>query len=159
MTIPAPAPEAQATKRPKRQAIPKSNLKMRESTNIDWRLIVDKGIRRENLCESDLYALISDQLHPYDRLSVVAADKSFFADLLVLETGRGWCQIMELGYWSLPALLVIGDGLPPGFDIEYKGPDSLYVCTRICDGVVIGSGFPDRQSCLAHLLDHASTRP
>lgn len=157
-SAPAPAPTVETPHKPKRQAISKANMKLSETCNNSWRIVADKGTAREELRQPDLYAVVADLLHAFDRISVVAADRSYYAEMLVLDAGRGWAQVMELAFHQLPSLLTIGDGLPPGFDIEYKGPDSLYVCTRICDGVVIGSGFPDRQSCLAHLLDHASLR-
>jgi len=146
-----------ATKQPT-AALSRSNFRLRESANNCFRAIAARGVTRERLLDSDYWATVAEMLVPYDKLYVVAEDRSYFAELLVLEAGRGYASVVELAYHPLPALLVTGDGLPPNHRIEHQGPDSLYAVIRTSDGVVLGKGFPSKQDALAFLLDHATLK-
>lgn len=155
-TTPAPA-EAPARPR-KPTACPKSNLKIRESVCVDWFMGVPKGITREQTLGPDFHSVTADQYHKYDRILAVAQDQSFMQELMVLDSGRGWAHVIELSYHQLPVLLALGDSLPSGFEIEYRGVDSGYCAIRVCDSVVIASGCSSRAEAIQRLLDHSTLR-
>lgn len=140
------------------RAIRPSEFKLAETVNHRWRAIVSPGMQRERLCDSDLWSIVSSDMLAWDRIDVVAEDRSFFAELLVLEAGRGYANVIELGYKALPPIITNQDGLPPGHEITHGGPESLYVVRRLRDGVILGKGFPSRDEAVKFLLDHASLR-
>lgn len=135
-----------------------SEVKLRESTNNDWRAIVPRGTARDDLLVSDLWSIVSANFLPLDLIRVVAEDRSYYAELLVIEAGRGYANIIELSFTNLPAIILSKDGIPPNHEIKHLGPDRLYVVQRLADGVILGEGFSSREAALAHLLSHASLR-
>lgn len=139
-------------------ALQKSALKLREFTNAHWRAVIPRNTPRERLLDSDFWAVVANDFQPFDIVCCVAEDRAYYAEILVIECGRGYASLVELNFTPLPALLVTTAGLPPGFEIYHAGPEKLYCIKRVADGVSMGEGFPSREKALEHLLDHASLR-
>jgi hypothetical protein len=140
----------------------RSSLAFHESRNNNWSAIVERGTTKEMVVLSSLWSVVSDQFHSYDRIVAIWADRSAYAELLVLDAGRGYCNLILLNYYQLPALLVSEAGLPPGFEVFYAGPiendNGGYCCKRLADGVLMVKGKPSRDAALAELLDSATLR-
>lgn len=143
---------------PKLRALPRPALKLRESVNNEWRCVIPRGTPREYLTLSDFWVIAGSDLQPWDRIAAVAEDRSFFCELLVLDAGRGYANVTELAFHTLPPLVTSQAGLPPGHSIFHSGPEKLYCIKREKDGVLLGEGFPSRDDALRALLDHASLR-
>lgn len=155
----APATIANAdTKRQKTPSLTRAGCKLREHTNQSWRVVADRGVTRERLLDSDYWAVVSQDFQPFDTVSIIAQDRSFYMEALVVDCGRGYARLEELLYKPLAPMLVVADALPAGFSIEYDGPDSQWTVHRLCDGVIMGTNFTTRDAALQHLLDHASLR-
>ncbi|BAK76675.1 hypothetical protein NH8B_1859 [Pseudogulbenkiania sp. NH8B] len=148
--------EIQVPKKP--TACPKNHLKIAESVFANWFLGIPRGTTREQVLMPDFHAVVSDQYHAYDRITAVAEDRSFMMELMVMDSGRGWAHVIELSYHRLPVLLALGDSLPSGFEIEYRGVDNGYCAIRLCDNVVIASGCSSRAEAVQRLLDHSTLR-
>ena len=153
----ANAPATDTKPRPT-PALSRSNFRLRESANNSFRAICARGVTRERLLDSDYWATCAEMMVPFDTVYCCAEDRSYFAELLVLEAGRGYASMVELAYHPLPALLVTGDGLPPNHEIIHLGPDELYAVKRCSDAVILGKGFSSKQDALAFLLDHATLK-
>ncbi|MHC8382655.1 hypothetical protein [Pseudomonas sp. LB3P14] len=140
----------------------RSAVAFHESRNNTWSAVVPAGTTKERLLQSGLWSVVSDTFHSFDRINVIWADRSGYAELLVVDCGRGFCNVILLNYHQLPALLVSEHGLPPGFDIYFDGPinngEGGYCCKRIADGVLIVRGKANRDEALAELLDSATLR-
>ncbi|MCY1454031.1 hypothetical protein D9M71_710630 [compost metagenome] len=102
--------------------------------------------------------MVGDLFLPYDKLHVVAGDRSYYCELLVTDCGRGYASVTELGFHPLEALLVCQDSLPSNHEIIHLGADDLYGVKRTSDGVLLGKGFASRQAAVDFLLDHATLR-
>ena len=140
----------------------RSAVSFHESRNNNWSAVVPPGTTKERLLQSGLWSVVSDMFHAYDRINVIWADRSGYAELLVSDCGRGFCNVILLNYHALPALLVSEQGLPPGFDIYFDGPinngEGGYCVKRISDGVLLVRGKPNRDEALKELLDSATLR-
>jgi hypothetical protein len=140
----------------------RSAVTFHESRNNTWSAVVPAGTTKERLLQSGLWSVVSDTFHAFDRINVIWADRSGYAELLVVDCGRGFCNVILLNYHQLPALLVSEQGLPPGFDIYFDGPinndEGGYCVKRIADGVLLVKGKPNREAALAELLDSATLR-
>lgn len=147
---------------PKIKPLVRSAVAFHESRNMDWSAVVERGTTKEVVVLSSLWSVVSDQFHSFDRVNVIWADRSAYAELLVLDAGRGYCNMILLAYHPLPALLVSEAGLPPGFDIFYAGPiendTGGYCVKRLCDGVLMVKGQSSREAALAELLGSATLR-
>lgn len=140
----------------------RSAVQFHESRNNNWSAVVECGTTKEIVVLSSLWSVVSDQFHAFDRINVIWADRSAYAELLVLDAGRGYCNMILLNYHPLPALLVSEAGLPPGFDIFYAGPidndTGGYCVKRLADGILMVKGKSSRDEALAELLDSATLR-
>lgn len=144
------------------KALPRSAMTFHETRNMDWSVIIPRGVTKEMLVLSALWSVVSDQFHAFDRINCIWEDRSSYAELLVLDAGRGYANVVLLSYHPLPALLVSEAGLPPGFEIFYSGPVENaaggYCVKRLCDGVLMVQGKTSRDAALADLLDSATLR-
>lgn len=140
----------------------RSAVAFHESRNNTWSAVVPSGTTKERLLQSGLWSVVSDNFHAFDRINCIWADRSGYAELLVIDAGRGFCTVILLNYHALPALLVSEHGLPPGFDIYFDGPinngEGGYCVKRISDGVLLVRGKPNRDEALKELLDSATLR-
>lgn len=140
----------------------RSAMLFHETRNMDWSLVMPRGTTKDMLTLSALYSVVSDQWHAFDRVYCIGEARDFYAELLVLDAGRGYANVILLSYHQLPALLVSEAGLPPGFECFYAGPvenaTGGYSVRRLCDGVLMVQGKPNKEAAIAELLDHASLR-
>ncbi|MNP36255.1 hypothetical protein D3C76_1296280 [compost metagenome] len=127
-----------------------------------WSAVVPRGTTKERLLQSGLWSVVSDQFKAYDLIYVLEESRAFYAQLLVLDCGRGYCSVQLLNFWPLPALLVSEAGLPPGFDVFYAGPINNgtggYCVKRVTDGVMMAQGHSSKDLALAALLESATLR-
>lgn len=142
--------------RVKTPALSRQAFKLLEFSNNTFRAITPRGTTIERLLDADFWALVAQDLHAFDVVHAICEDRSYFALLLVADAGRGYAACELLLHKPLSPLLTITDRLPPGFELRYAGPESMWQAVRLCDNVIIGSGFSSRDACLQHLLDHAS---
>lgn len=150
-----------ATEIPRRKSSPalqKSALKLSESVNNRWRVVIARGTPRERLLDSDFWSVVSGDFLPFDTIACVDEGRTYYAELLVLEAGRGYAHLEELLYKALPPLIVANKDVPPNHEIVHLGPEELYAVRRISDGVLLGKGFASRNEALQFLLEHATLR-
>lgn len=140
----------------------RSAVTFAEARNNSWSAVVPRGTTKEQLTQSGLWSVVSDQFRAFDRVTAIYEDRSAIADLLVVDCGRGFCSMQLLHFYPLPALLVSTEGLPPGFDIFYAGPinnaEGGYCVKRLSDNVLLVKGKTSRDAALAELLDSATLR-
>lgn len=138
----------------------KSAVLMTEFRNNNWSAIIPRGTTKEMLVLSGLWSVVSDQMHAFDKIDCIYEDRSAFAQLLVLDAGRGYASVQLLSFHPLPALLVSEAGLPPGFEVFFAGPiengTGGYSIKRLCDGVLMVQGQSSREQALAELLGSAT---
>lgn len=141
-----------------KNALLRSNCKLREHANNEWRIIVDAGTPPERVCDSEYHATVAGDYLPFDKLFLIWADSSRYMELLVLACGKGYARLEVLLDKALPAIVVSQQGLPPNHEIVHLGPDvdQMYAVRRMSDGVFLGKGFTSREAALDHLLAHAS---
>ncbi|MGQ7959891.1 hypothetical protein ACUTAF_19600 [Pseudomonas sp. SP16.1] len=140
------------------KALPRSAAKLRESTNNSWRVVAPRGTSRERLQHPDFWSVVGDLFINFDKVHVVFEDRSAYCELLVMDCGRGYANVIELAWHPLPPLLICNNDLPPNHEIIHLGPDDLYAVRRCSDGILLGKGFRSRDDALAFLMDHATLR-
>lgn len=156
-------PSTETTEAPiKIKPLVRSAMTLHETRNNNWSAVIPRGTTKEMLVLSALWSVVSDQFHSFDRINCIGEARDFYAELLVLDAGRGYANVVLLSYHPLPALLVSEAGLPPGFEIFYSGPVENaaggYCVKRLCDGVMMVQGKTSREAALAELLDSATLR-
>lgn len=136
------------------------DVRLRESAGNEFRIVVPAGVPVERLSESSFYAVVAHQFQPFDELILIDAGRTYWARYLVLQAGRGYCELHQLSFVKLPAMLcAVGERLPSNHRIVYTGPDTLWSAVRNSDGVTIIELAKTQEDCLEQLLQHASLRP
>lgn len=133
------------------------DCKLREAAGNVFRIIAPRGTPVARLSESSFYAIVAHQFRPFDELIVLGADRTFYARYLVLQAGMGYCEVHQLEYVTLPAMLAsVAETLPSNHKIVYCGPDEGWSAVRNSDGIVIIKNAKSQQDALQQLLQHAS---
>lgn len=130
-----------------------------EARNNAWSAVVPRGTTKERLLQSGFWSVAGDRFRAYDIIHVIDEGRAYFAQLLVVASGRGYVHLEVLNWLPLEAHLTLEAGsLPPGFEIEWRGPDldARYCALRVADSVTIVKGKATREECLAALLEHGS---
>jgi hypothetical protein len=135
------------------------DVKLREAAHNEWFIVSQAGTPLARLEESSFYATVAHQFHPFDELIIVDAGRTYWTRFLVLQAGMGYCEVHQLAYSQLPAMLCsIGEKLPSNHKIVYCGPDELWSAIRNSDGITVIKNAQSQQDCLEQLLQHASLR-
>lgn len=135
------------------------DVKLRESVGNEFKIFVPAGVPIERLSESSFYATISHQFHPGDELIMCPVDRTYWARYLVLQSGMGYCEVHQLAFVQLPAMLcAVGERLPSNHKLVYCGQEEMWSAVRNSDGVVIIKNAISQEACLQELLQHASLR-
>ena len=155
--------EETEVQQPKPVTLNLSAMKPAEARRNSWSVVIPSGTTKEQLLQSQTWAVLSERFNFLDRLEVAWADRSAYAELLVLAAGRGHATLHLLHFHALPALLTADPGaLPSGFECTFTGPIANgkggYEIVRTVDSVVIVTGHSSREAALAELLQHASLR-
>lgn len=159
MAEPLETQDTQPRRRISYPALPFSNIKLRESVNNCWRAVIPRNTPIERLFDSDFWVVRSADFMPFDTIACVDDGRNYYVILLVLDCGRGYCNVLELSRTMLPTTLAVaGTTLPPNHEITHNGPVDLYVIKRISDGVILGKNFESHAKALEYLLSHASLR-
>ncbi|MBU3055846.1 hypothetical protein [Pseudomonas indica] len=141
----------------------RSAVSLDESRCATWFAVVPRGTPRNSLTQPGLWAVVSDRMHAFDAIRAVCEDRSFYADLLVLDAGRGYANTHLLAFHPLPALVATEASLPVGFECAYHGPVQTngsggWCVKRIADGVLMIQAKATEREAMDALLDHASLR-
>lgn len=146
-------------RRPPATSLSMPDFRLMESVNNHFRAVAPRGTTRERCLENSFWSVVSQQVRPYDQITVIGADRSFHATYLVLEAGLGYVSLIELSWTPLPALLATPDDrLPPNFSILFAGVEDGWMAKRNSDSVIIVKNAKSQKECLELLLDHNSVK-
>lgn len=122
----------------------------------------EQGTAKRDLLDPAYWSHVAERMTPWSEITVRCADGSFYAKFLVLDCGRGWANVKELGWWDLTSSDVartqaglIKDG---DFDIIHKGPSRKWIVQRKSDQVVIHEGETSKAGAQSWLDDHLSNK-
>ena len=100
--------------------IEKRNYVLEDQVRNRWYVTLPKDAGKEHLALASTYAA-APEVQRFDVMSVVAADDSFMAEVLVLEPAKSGCAVMVRWVQDLPPRRQPGArGLHPAFRI-YQG--------------------------------------
>lgn len=115
------------------------------------------GITIDDLLTPDYWSRIAPKFQPLDRIEIVNDDRTFFAELIVLDT-LGGLRLMPLRGVDLQAAGGVGasNAMPrnkTGLQAIFKGS---YLKWCACRGdVLLKDRFETEQSCLQWIASHA----
>lgn len=137
-TVDAPFPDA--------WVIPSKSLLERQYRARTWSVIAPVGCPLEALTSGHAWARVGQGLTEFDRVEVLAADRSWWAEFLVLESGPGSALLRLLHRAAFPRSAQDNADIPAGLSIFWQGDATrgVYKIRNIATGAVYPSGFASR---------------
>jgi hypothetical protein len=129
-----------------------------------WNAVAPKGARPEDLDMVDgPFNLVARDLTVQDDIRVIAADGSWLADYLVVDTGPTFALARLTQAINLPLRRDDMSERVIGFRFVQAGPNDSqpgWLAVRIADGVLLNAGHHHhrREDCVRFVLDHSTVR-
>lgn len=137
-------------------------FKASEFTHRNFDATVETGVTIEDCKEPGFWMHVADQLTPSDKITVYAADQSFYAELLVLSKNRVEARVAVINFTDL-SNATNGDSLGTElakYDISWAGPANKWRIVHKAGGDVIRGGFDNEAAARTFLInDHLAQKP
>lgn len=144
--------------------IQRGDIQLVEFKQNDWAVIAASGAQPEDYDQKpEMWAMVSDMVHAYDLVRVVARDETWWALYLVLSAGTSRANAKLLMAADLPARDAETEGrdLPDGYDVRPGDvTQDPWIVVRLADGHImnLAQGHRNREDARRWLMDHAVLR-
>ena len=124
----------------------------------DWSAKAELGITKQDVLRPGYWAHVAEMMSPYDEIRLRSDDGSFYARLLVLESGRTWARVIVLEWVSLTTAEVSMtqaqlEQEAAKFDVRLRGPHKWSV-VRKDDNAIIAEGIDRKEEAEKVLFAH-----
>lgn len=137
-------------------------FKPSEFTHRNFDATVETGTTIEDCKQPGFWMHVADQLTPSDKITVYAADQSFYAELLVLGKTRVEARVAVINFTDLSSATngqSLGDELAK-YDISWAGPANKWRIVHKDSKDVIRDGFDNEAAARTFLItDHLAQKP
>lgn len=120
----------------------------------DWRITLPHGISDIVLSDPAAFSLIADKLRPFDEITAVCEDGSWWGRYLVVNVDRSWAKLKELEWHDLRA---DRENLPSTEDQDYDityNTIGKFVVIRKKDRATIKQDFTTKLDAQIWLQGH-----
>lgn len=133
-----------------------------EQVRNAWRATPEHGTMPDDMLDPSYWVYVAEKLTPFDRIEVVAQDRSFFGELLVLGGNKvsanvRWIQFIDLlssqenpgqqGEKVEPKRVnTASEDSAPSYKIEWGGPQHKWRILRASDKAIMSKGHVDENS-------------
>lgn len=127
--------------------IPSSALLERQYRARTWSVTAPLGMPLEALSSGAAWSRVGAGLTEFDRIEVLAADRSWWCELICLESGPSSALLRPLAKVQFPRAMQDNDDIPPGLSIFWRATDSgrgMYMVRNVVTGAVYPHGFASR---------------
>lgn len=142
------------------KSIDMTALQLFDFGNAHWRVVAPKDVTPESLENPALWNIVSMKLRPFDLITVLAANARWWAELLVLQSERGFAPVLKClrvaEFEALPDNK--HNDLPTGYRIDYDATSCTYRAYRDKDNVPMTPPLPRREDARALLVNNAVFR-
>lgn len=120
-----------------------NGLALAESKRTLYRIVAGIDDTPESLLDPKYWVHVARQLRPDDRVEVIAFDRSWFAEVLVVEVGAGGFGGARVAFVIEPTALSNTANLdqPAENEVRWGGPKLKWQAVRIRDKKVLQDGF------------------
>ena len=106
-----------------------------EHKNQNWTLTVEAGTSIEDILNPAFLANVANFLQPYDIIHARIDTGEWYAQFLVVDSGRAWAKLVRLAYVEL---VYEGEDAPneelfSQYTVEHKGPHLKWCVIRKSD--------------------------
>jgi hypothetical protein len=115
------------------------------------------GVALEAALEPEFWAHVGKDLRPFDRIELMAQDRTFIAELVVLSSGPGFAKVKLLESYDLTddmAGVEAEESAESPFLVKWNGPSDKYAVIRTSDNMkpkpCHGPWKPSRRTPASH---------
>lgn len=125
-----------------------------------WMASPAVGVPFERVLETEYWAHVAAQLRPMDKIEIYPEDMSYYALLLVTETGTAEARVVAI---IKPIPLHVKETeslkkiLSDDFDVKWVSPTLKYGVIRLSDKERIKAGFQDPEAAWLWTAGHVKT--
>lgn len=115
---------------------------------------VASGVSVEETLEPAYWSHVGSQFREFDRLTLIAQDKAWTAELIVLSAGSGFANVRLLYAVDLTGGGEEIDAADDALEVKYNGPSDRYVIIRRKDNVKLQTGFATKADAQVAAANH-----
>ena len=135
-------------------AVHPNRLKGAEYAFNTWRLVVPSETTIEDLKRGAFYAHIAQQLKHGDLIQVMPDNRSYFVELLVIDSGAQFAKVTVIREVKLEALQAATSAAFPGYTVEYAGDHERWRVIRDSDRKPLKSNQATQADAFTWLTNH-----
>lgn len=128
---------------------PKRLLTQQEAINIFF-VTADEGTTIDDVMKPTYWAHVCRQLKPFHEITVICADGSWRAHLLVRSVGATHANVHKLDYTSFDEAETSSEETP--YIAKYRGPSHMHCVVRKDNGAVEKTGFQTANDARAWIM-------
>lgn len=136
--------------------LPSSRFKLADYKRNEFRVTPEHGTTLEDIQKPEFWTHVAAQLAQFDTIEVIPEDGSFYAELLVITSGKQFATVKLLRHVELERT-VKKDApeaqMHPDYRIEWGGVAEKHRIVR-SDGEVMAKGLQKKADAEAWLKDH-----
>lgn len=137
--------------------LPSSRFKLADYKRNEFRVSPEHGTTLEDIQKPEFWSHVAAHLAPFDTIEVIPEDGSFYAELLVITSGKQFATLkllrhVELDGNSAKAAKDDTPALHPDYRVEWAGVGEKHRVVR-ADGEVMEKGFQKKTDAEAWLQD------
>lgn len=138
--------------------LPSSRFKLADYKRNEFRVSPEHGTTLEDIQKPEFWSHVAAHLAPFDTIEVIPEDGSFYAELLVITSGKQFATVKLLRQVDLgaqPAKEKPAAQIHPDYKVEWKGPTAKF-CVIRSDGEKMAEGLANKDEATAWLQDFLS---
>ena len=135
-------------------------MRLREAACNDWLCIVDDDVKPEDLTKPNVFALLGKDLQPRDLIRVFPMGNTYYAELVVLDSGLGYADVALIRTNPLPAVEKRSEETLSGFELVQDGVHYNWYAVRKVDRAVLGRNaqIKSKRELIRYVEEHATNR-
>ncbi len=145
---------------PREMKLIQSGFQLAQYARNVWLASPAEGQEFTDLLKPDYWAHVASQLRPMDQIDVYPEDMSYYARLVVTETGVGAARVVPI---IMPVALAreeseeLKKSVLDDYNVKWVSPSRKYGVIRKSDGERVRDGFADKESAMQWAAGHAKT--
>lgn len=137
-------------------AIRQHRMKLRDFGKNEWIVNAELGDTPEELLKPQYWANVAKELKSLDTIEVRAEDGSFYAKLLVRDSGRAYAKVVFLPGYPLvfKDITEVPEMDMDEYVIKWAGPEFKFRVLRKKDNEVLKFGFTNKEEARKWVIEH-----
>jgi hypothetical protein len=116
------------------------------------------GHTLEMVVRPDYWRRVAHKIEPWCRIECRADDASWWAELLVLDSGADYATVHVVNHCRLPEIDEVATVIAADYEVRRRGPYARFAVIRKSDGVVMREGFNLRSQGHDYIRDELCRR-